>query len=542
MFSQKMSANRDLCLVGIALLAIAGFAQAAPPLGRVVNGTDSSVDKYPFVISLRGSKGSHSCGGSIISKQFAMTAAHCTAGRKATDLSVQFGVTKINATGPNVVRVKKIIQHEDYNPYNNYANDISLLLVEEPFELDGVAVAAVKLPDLSYATPQTDAGGEGVLIGWGLNATGGSIQTTLQEVGLKVYSDAECESRHEGRTDRRYHICGGVDEGGKGQCSGDSGGPLIYNGQQVGIVSWSIKPCTAPPYPGVYTKVSQYIDWIKKNQIILAGEHIASKMLSNQDLSLAVVALLAITTIAQAAPTLRVVNGTDSSVEKYPYVVSLRSYDGSHSCGGTIVSQQFVMTAAHCTNGRSAESLSIQYGVTNINATGPNVVGIKRVIQHTDFDPTRQNANDISLLMVEEPFEFDGVSVGPVELPPLAFAVPQSSVGVEGVLLGWGLNETYGSVQDTLQEVSLKIYSDEECTTLHGGKTDPQYHICGGVDEGGKGQCSGDSGGPLIYNGQQVGIVSWSVKPCTVAPYPGVYCKVSQYVDWIKQSQIIFAT
>ncbi|XP_039492861.1 chymotrypsin-2 [Drosophila santomea] len=266
-----MSRNQDLCLSAIiALLTIAGVSHGAPQMGRVVNGTDSSVEKYPFVISMRSSSGSHSCGGSIISKQFVMTAAHCTDGRTASSLSVQYGVTQINATGPNVVRVKKIIQHEDYNPYNNYANDISLLLVEEPFEFDGVTVAPVKLPELAFATPQTDAGGEGVLIGWGLNATGGYIQSTLQEVGLKVYSDEECTERHGGRTDPRYHICGGVDEGGKGQCSGDSGGPLIYNGQQVGIVSWSIKPCTVAPYPGVYCKVSQYIDWIKKSQIILA--------------------------------------------------------------------------------------------------------------------------------------------------------------------------------------------------------------------------------------------------------------------------------
>ncbi|XP_037732176.1 chymotrypsin-2-like [Drosophila subpulchrella] len=270
MFSQKMSSMKDHCLAVIALLAIVGLSQAAPPLGRVVNGTDSSVEKYPYVISMRGSTGSHSCGGSIISKQFVMTAAHCTAGRKASDLSVQYGVTTISASGPNVVGVKKIIQHADYNPYNNYANDISLLMVEEPFEFDGVTVAPVQLPDLAYATPQTDAGGEGVLVGWGLNETGGYIQNTLQEVGLKIYSDEECTARHEGSTDPRYHICGGVDEGGKGQCSGDSGGPLIYNGQQVGIVSWSIKPCTVAPYPGVYCKVSQYVDWIRSSQIILA--------------------------------------------------------------------------------------------------------------------------------------------------------------------------------------------------------------------------------------------------------------------------------
>ncbi|EDW66510.1 chymotrypsin-2 [Drosophila virilis] len=260
-----------LNIFALLLLAIASASvYAAPPMGRVVNGTDATVEKYPFVISLRGASGSHSCGGSIVSNQFVLTAAHCTDGRKAGQISVQYGVTNIGASGPNVVAVKRIIQHELYNPSNHYANDISLLQVAEPFKFDYKTVAPVQLPALNFATPQSESGGEGTLVGWGLNATGGSIQTTLQQVQLKVYSDEECVARHQGSTDPRYHICGGVDEGGKGQCSGDSGGPLLYDGQQVGIVSWSIKPCTVAPYPGVYCKVANYVDWIQKNQIILA--------------------------------------------------------------------------------------------------------------------------------------------------------------------------------------------------------------------------------------------------------------------------------
>lgn len=87
-----------------------------------------------------------------------------------------------------------------------------------------------------------------------------------------------------------------------------------------------------------------------------------------------------------------------------------------------------------------------------------------------------------------------------------------------------------------MQEVNLKIFSDEECIKRHEGRT-TKDHICGGVDEGGKGQCNGDSGGPLLYNGSiQLGIVSWSVKPCAVYPYPGVYTKVSHYINWIQQN------
>lgn len=178
-----------LLLLALGCLSVS----AAPPMGRVVNGTDASVENYPFVvsvecreiierarerglrvlslqISLRGPTGSHSCGGSIISQQFVMTAAHCTAGRTASQLSVQFGVTNISASGPNVVAVKRIIPHELYNPNNNYANDISLLQVAIPFEFDYKTVGPVQLPSLNFATPQLDEGGAGTLIGWGLNA------------------------------------------------------------------------------------------------------------------------------------------------------------------------------------------------------------------------------------------------------------------------------------------------------------------------------------------------------------------------------------
>lgn len=107
-----------------------------------------------------------------------------------------------------------------------------------------------------------------------------------------------------------------------------------------------------------------------------------------------------------------------------------------------------------------------------------------------------------------------------------------------------------------LQRVDIKVFTDEDCESLHAwtGPTSRLYHVCAGVEGGGKGQCNvwiiisslphsftffffqGDSGGPLTVNGTQVGIVSWSVKPCTIAPYPGVFAKVSSYVDWIYEN------
>lgn len=101
---------------------------------------------------------------------------------------------------------------------------------------------------------------------------------------------------------------------------------------------------------------------------------------------------------------------------------------------------------------------------------------------------------------------------------PIAFSYFKT--GTPAVLSGWGLNATGGVVMTNLQKADLQIFSAFDCDKLHRSPVHGT-NICGGIPEGGKGQCSGDSGGPLLVQGVQVGIVSWSVKPCTVAPYPG---------------------
>ncbi|XP_013097363.2 trypsin 3A1 [Stomoxys calcitrans] len=245
----------------VAIIALIGGVSCFPE-NRVVNGTDSDITEYPFIVSMRNPSGSHSCGASIIAPRWILTAAHCVSGRVASQLSIQYATTKISANGANVIGVKRIIMHEKYNPSDSYANDIALLELTGSLVYNYKTIAPVTLPDPYYEIDQVPEGVPGVLAGWGLNSTFGSIQTHLQSVELKIYSDAECQRRHNNET-TSHHLCGGVDEGGKGQCNGDSGGPLVHNGSlQLGIVSWSVKPCTVAPYPGVYTKVSHYVDWI----------------------------------------------------------------------------------------------------------------------------------------------------------------------------------------------------------------------------------------------------------------------------------------
>lgn len=228
----------------------------------------------------------------------------------------------------------------------------------------------------------------------------------------------------------------------------------------------------------------------------------------------------------------RIVNGTQANEGEFPFVVSLRrASDGRHKCGASLLNRVWVLTAAHCVVKTQPEQLTIQYGGNELVANSIKVSNVSKIIVHENYEPGNLHLNDIALLRLQTPLKF-GSKVRAVHLP----AAQQDTVeAMPAVLLGWGLNATGGVIQKHLQKVHLQTFSDEECSQWHGTQLHPTT-ICAGVPEGGRGQCSGDSGGPLLVDGQQVGIVSWSRKPCTVAPYPGVFTEVSAYVNWLQQT------
>lgn len=152
----------------VVLLALVASVNCFPE-GRVVNGTDSDVTIYPFIVSMRGATGSHSCGASIIAPKWILTAAHCVSGRVASQLSIQFATTQISANGPNVIGIKRIVMHENYAPAQNYANDIALLELEGQLIYNYKTLAPVQLPEPYFEIPQVAEGAPGILAGWGLN-------------------------------------------------------------------------------------------------------------------------------------------------------------------------------------------------------------------------------------------------------------------------------------------------------------------------------------------------------------------------------------
>ncbi|XP_053622871.1 serine protease snake-like [Plodia interpunctella] len=246
-----------------------------------------------------------------------------------------------------------------------------------------------------------------------------------------------------------------------------------------------------------------------------------------------------------------IVGGENANQGEFPHMAAIgfTNFENgySFSCGGSLVSARFVLTAAHCTRDASArdpEPVVVRLGDQNIDPTvsdgaEPVDVAIRKIHKHPDYKPPKRY-NDVALLELATAVEFQAAI-----RPACLWTRPGFGGHTKALATGWGVVDTVTQQSSKeLQKVSLSLLENSVCGPLLGdirnwdGFVDSQ--MCAGELRGGRDTCQGDSGSPLQIASKEnqcifyvIGVTSFG-KKCAQSGQPAIYSRVSSFLDWIE--------
>uniref|UniRef100_A0A6Q2YIA8 trypsin n=1 Tax=Esox lucius TaxID=8010 RepID=A0A6Q2YIA8_ESOLU len=491
--------------------------------GRIIGGKDAPLGSFPWQVLITDP---HKGGGIVIGDYWIMTAAHVLHGNTRQRVKVYVGVKNLENLSESL-EVASVFLHPNYNDSEkNYDHDIALIHVKNSISFN-TEVMPLCLPtkDSKYTT-----GKNGYVSGFGLkeedmytnNLMYAQVPVVDQETCRKAIEKVDNTSNTPRLTDNMF--CAGKPEGGMDSCQGDSGGPYILSeaGQfwAAGIVSWGFG-CGQPGKYGVYTRVTNYIDWINKTieeeeQRTICGRPIVS-VETHQ----------------------RILGGKVAPKESFPWQVHL-SVQGGQS-GGMLIDHKWILTAAHSLV--YGENNQIAYvGHNNVeNLTQSTPLEVASLHPHPGYNNPKYLSydNDIALIKLQKPLPFNS-SIMRVCLPA------KGAEYITGWVSGFGLTDD-DEMSNDLRYVRVPVVGQLTCRhsideVRRKKKEAPDLTdnmFCAGLPEGGKDTCVGDGGAPYVLKHGGVywaaGIASWGFG-CGEPGQYGVYTRVANYVKWIKQT------
>ncbi|XP_029469334.1 complement factor D-like [Rhinatrema bivittatum] len=229
-----------------------------------------------------------------------------------------------------------------------------------------------------------------------------------------------------------------------------------------------------------------------------------------------------------AHPRGRILGGSEAKPHLRPYMASLHE-DGKHLCGGFLIADQWVLSAAHCRPEQENATLQVLLGAHSLSEPEPSkhFYQVLAYFLHPGYNDTTAH-NDLLLLKLREKVALSQE----VKILPFQKVDKDLPAGTICDVAGWGQISLTGKRPDKLQEVTVQVIGREICNQRDQyDKEITENMICAGARR--KDSCEGDSGGPLVCNGMAEGVVSIGYRKCGNAKKPGVYTRISAYVSWI---------
>ncbi|XP_034663807.1 chymotrypsin-2-like [Drosophila subobscura] len=230
---------------------------------------------------------------------------------------------------------------------------------------------------------------------------------------------------------------------------------------------------------------------------------------------------------ADPAPEGRVTGGSTAAADSWPWIVSLQNIYSYHLCGGAIIDNEWILTAASCVSGLRPRNILVVTGTTDWWSLYAIYYFVDSIHVHCNFDKPLYH-NDVALLHLSAAIEYND-NTRNITLAD----IDELQAGEPLTFAGWGSPEASGTYERYLQEATGSYVPVDQCRTQLGNTSDVDLgHVCV-QPPAGQGACHGDTGGPLIDEQQRlVGIGNWGV-PCGRG-YPDVYARTAFYHDWIR--------